>query len=48
MNSLDHPNIIKAHGFYLGNKTTSPSILLEYCPKVLKKEIKMLNDHVKI
>ncbi|KAK8850059.1 hypothetical protein M9Y10_018170 [Tritrichomonas musculus] len=38
---LSHPNIVKAYGFYLGDKTHNPALLLEYCKFNLDKVIKM-------
>lgn len=41
MKLLNLPNIIKAYGIFLSDKTKStPSILLEYCEKTLNKVIK--------
>lgn len=42
INSLNHPNIIKTFGFFMGDKVNPPSILLEYCPHSLKSYIKKL------
>lgn len=39
---LDHPNIIKAFGFFNGDPDNPPSILLEYCPHNLKNCITKL------
>lgn len=36
-----HPNIIKTYGFYYGDKTHNPAILLEYCKFNLEKVIKI-------
>ena len=44
MKQINHKNIIKTYGFCTGDKTNSPSILLEYCPYNLKKMIKKLTD----
>lgn len=44
ISQLNHQHIIKAFGFFYGNKTNPPSILLEYCPRSLKKHIHNLND----
>lgn len=48
LNSLNHPNIIKTFGFYFGDSTHEPAILLEYCQSNLKKRIKKLNDKERI
>ena len=37
---LNHPNVIKAFGIFLSDKTSPPSILLELCLKDLLTEIK--------
>lgn len=39
MNILDHPNIIKTHGIFLGSQNKPPSILIEFCPTSLDKKI---------
>lgn len=39
-----HPNIVKTCGFYFGDKTYNPAILLEYCKFNLEKAIKELED----
>lgn len=44
LNGLDHPNIIKVYGFYFGDKTHSPAILLEYCVFNLEKAVKLLTN----
>lgn len=44
LNSLDHPNIIKVHGFFFGDKKYNPSILLDYCKYNLETAIKLLTD----
>lgn len=44
ISQLNHQHIIKAFGFFYGNKKNPPSILLEYCPCNLKKNIHNLND----
>ncbi|KAK8871581.1 hypothetical protein M9Y10_007314 [Tritrichomonas musculus] len=41
---LCHPNILTAYGFYLGDKTHNPAILLEFCMQNLSKAIKMFDD----
>lgn len=48
LNSLDHPNIIKTYGFFFGDSTHFPAILLEYCQSNLKKRIKKLTDNERI
>lgn len=40
----NHPNIAKDYGFSLGDKTTSPCILLELCKTNLEKGFKHLNS----
>ncbi|KAK8837206.1 hypothetical protein M9Y10_036633 [Tritrichomonas musculus] len=40
MNLLNHLNILKTHGIFLGNETNPPMILLEYCPTNLDNKIK--------
>ena len=42
--NLDHPNIVKVYGFFLGDKEHNPAILLEYCKFDLEKVIKELED----
>lgn len=37
---LNHPNIIKVYGFFNGDETHSPAILLEYCDYNLENVIK--------
>lgn len=37
LNNLDHPNIIKTFGFFFGDSTHEPAILLEHCESNLKK-----------
>ncbi|OHS99580.1 hypothetical protein TRFO_33953 [Tritrichomonas foetus] len=44
MSLISHPNILKTYGICYGDSTHSPSILLEYCPTNLKKNISNLND----
>ena len=44
LNCLHHPNIVKAHGFYLGDPTHNPAILLEYCKFNLGQVIHQLED----
>ncbi|KAK8839670.1 hypothetical protein M9Y10_032043 [Tritrichomonas musculus] len=44
LNYLNHPNIIKTYGFYNGDRTRNPSILLEYCRFNLEEIIKELHD----
>lgn len=44
LNQLNHPNIIKAFGFFNGNNEQKPFIALEYCPYNLKSAIKILNN----
>lgn len=44
LNSLHHPNIIKAFGFYNGDKMHDPSILLEYCPHNLSNWLDKLDS----
>lgn len=39
LNSLNHPNFVKAYGICMGDETHSLSILLEYCPYNLKNEV---------
>lgn len=39
LNQLVHPNIVKVYGFYYGNSSHGPSILLEFCPKNLVNEV---------
>lgn len=41
---LNHPNIIKAYGFYIGDKTRTPLFVLDYTNSNLEKVIKKLND----
>ena len=41
---LSHPNIIKAYGFYFGDKKHSPAILLEYCACNLHDAITKLDS----
>ena len=44
LNQLNHPNIIKAHGFFFGDKKGHPpSILLDYYRHDLNRYIKKLN-----
>lgn len=38
--SFDHPNIVKVYGFYFGDKTHNPAILLEYCKYNLEETMK--------
>ena len=40
MNSLNHPNILKTCGLFLGSEEIEPSILLEYCSMDLDNAIK--------
>ena len=46
INMLNHPNIIKTYGIFLGDEKKSPSILFEYCYTNLKESIdnKKLNN----
>lgn len=44
LNNIYHPNIIKSYGFYNGDKTNQPSILLQYCPKNLKDNVDELTN----
>ena len=44
LNMLNHPNIVKTFGFFYGNEKHPPSILLEYCPTNLKKNVKKLTN----
>ena len=44
LTNLNHPNIIQVYGFYFGEKTHNPSILLEYCSCNLEKAISELED----
>ena len=44
LNNLNHPNIIKAYGFFYGDKNNDPAILLEYCKFNLEQVIKDLDD----
>lgn len=44
LSQLDHPNIIKIYGFYNGNRSHSPSIVLEYCKFNLKNAISHLEN----
>lgn len=37
---LEHPNIVKVYGFYLGDRKHNPAILLEYCKYNLEDAIK--------
>lgn len=41
---LNHPNIIKAVGFFDGDKNNNPAILLEYCKFNLRDAIHYLED----
>lgn len=42
---LNHPNIIKAIGFYNGDQTHEPAILLEYCLFNLRDAVHHLEDY---
>ena len=42
--NLRHPNIIKAHGFFLGSKLYPPAILLDYYSHNLAKSFKKLKE----
>ena len=45
LSNLNDPNIIKVYGMFRGDQEKPPSILFEYCPNNLKKEItKLEND----
>lgn len=44
LNQLDHPNIIKVYGFFIGDKKHNPAILLEWCKGDLTKTIRYLED----
>lgn len=44
LSMLNHPNIIKSYGFYFGDRTHNPAILLEYCKFNLEQVIKELED----
>lgn len=39
MNSLNHPNILKALGIFFGDKEEVPKIVLEFCPTSFDKAI---------
>ena len=45
LNALNHPNIVKAYGFFFGDGKTNPAILLEYCKYNLYKAINQLQNH---
>lgn len=44
LNNLKNPNIVKVYGFFLGDQTRNPAILLEYCKFNLENVIRNLND----
>lgn len=48
LNQIDDQNIIKSYGIFNGDETSQPAILLQYCPKNLKKNVKFLTDVEKI
>ena len=48
LNNLDHPNIIKTFGFFFGDSTHEPAILLERCESNLKKRIKKISNKERI
>ena len=48
LHKIDHPNIIKTYGFFFGDKTHEPAILLEYCEANLRKRIKKLSEAERI
>lgn len=39
MAMLHHPNILKVYGVFFGSEKKAPSILMEYCPTSIEKEI---------
>ena len=44
LSMLNHPNIIKTFGVFLGDESNPPSIIIEYCPTNLKKNVKKLTN----
>lgn len=44
LNRLNHPNIVKTFGFYFGDRSHPPLILLEHCESNLKKRIRKLTN----
>lgn len=44
LNSINHPNIIKTYGFFLGDHENAPTIILEFCPWDLNNKINDLTD----
>ena len=44
LNSLNHPNILSAYGFYNGDLQHRPAIILEYCKHKLVKSFNKLSD----
>ncbi|KAK8894663.1 hypothetical protein M9Y10_023100 [Tritrichomonas musculus] len=45
---IDHPNIVKIFGFFMGDTKHPPAILLEYCRSNLKEKIKKLTNSERI
>lgn len=41
---LNHPNIVKEFGIFLGKESNPPCIVLEYCPTNLMKSVKKLTN----
>ena len=48
LSNLDDPNIIKVYGMFRGDQKSPPSILFEYCPNNLKKEITKLDNEKRV
>ncbi|KAK8852546.1 hypothetical protein M9Y10_017532 [Tritrichomonas musculus] len=44
LNTVNHPNIIKTFGFFVGDHIKPPTIMLEFCPGDLSSKIDELTD----
>lgn len=45
LNNLNHPNIVRTYGFFMGDEKAAPSILLEFCKQDLTDAIKPQNHN---